>query len=146
MKRSDRPKKSETLEVRLSHATKQAFMLRCRQQGCSASEVVRRFIEDFLTAPVVLPLPKQSETRMASLRRFADIASATLAGLVAVGALTLASITPSSAWPDLRATFAELDGNADGNIDLEEFLARSKIDVFMKRPNQDMPLPSGTFS
>src|ERR1700759_1188370 len=39
------PKKSETLEIRLPHALKQAFMARCQDEGRSASEAVRRFIE-----------------------------------------------------------------------------------------------------
>jgi hypothetical protein len=39
------PKKSETLEIRLSHPTKQAFMARCRAEGCSASQKIRDYIE-----------------------------------------------------------------------------------------------------
>jgi Ca2+-binding EF-hand superfamily protein len=138
-------KKGESLEIRLSHATKQAFMTRCRQQGHSASAVVRRFIEDYLAAQGIVRLPQRSETRMASLRKGAHLASATTAGLIAVGALTLASVTSSSAWPDLRATFAELDGNADGSISPEEFLSRSKLDVFVKRPNAEMAPSDRTF-
>ena len=42
------PKKSETLEVRLAHETKQSFMERCRQKGQSASDVVRAAIEAYL--------------------------------------------------------------------------------------------------
>lgn len=39
------PKKSETLEIRLPYDTKTAFMARCRDDGGTASEAVRRFIE-----------------------------------------------------------------------------------------------------
>ena len=39
------PKKSETLEVRLPFETKSAFMARCQDEGRTASEAVRGFIE-----------------------------------------------------------------------------------------------------
>ena len=39
------PKKSESLEVRLPHTTKAAFMARCKGDGLTASDAVRRFIE-----------------------------------------------------------------------------------------------------
>jgi hypothetical protein len=46
------PKKSETLEVRLPHQTKTAFMARCRDDGQTASEAVRGFIEaELVTGP-----------------------------------------------------------------------------------------------
>jgi len=38
-------KKSEVLEVRVPYATKDAFMKRCRDDGRTASEEVRRFID-----------------------------------------------------------------------------------------------------
>ena len=46
-----RLKKSETLEIRLPHPTKLAFMARCRTRGLSASESLRRFIDAELRAP-----------------------------------------------------------------------------------------------
>ena len=39
------PKKSESLEIRIPYPTKQAFMERCREEGVSASEVLRGLIE-----------------------------------------------------------------------------------------------------
>lgn len=39
------PKKSETLEIRIPHETKQALMARSRSEGRPASEVVRSFID-----------------------------------------------------------------------------------------------------
>jgi hypothetical protein len=41
-------KKSETLEVRLPHETKQAFLTACREDGTTASEVVRESIDSYL--------------------------------------------------------------------------------------------------
>ena len=39
------PKKTETLEIRLDHAAKDAFMARCRAEGRTASEALRGFID-----------------------------------------------------------------------------------------------------
>ena len=41
-------KKSETLEIRLPYPTKQAFMARCSDNGRSASDAMRGFIDDYL--------------------------------------------------------------------------------------------------
>src|SRR5205809_809617 len=38
-------KKSESLEIRLPYPTKQAFMARCRDDGRSASDAMRGFID-----------------------------------------------------------------------------------------------------
>ena len=46
MKRPE--KKSETLEVRIPHSKKQAFMEACEHQGITASEAVRTFIDAYL--------------------------------------------------------------------------------------------------
>ena len=41
-------KKSESIEVRLTHEAKQAFMTKAAVEGSSASEIVRRSIADYL--------------------------------------------------------------------------------------------------
>ena len=43
-----RSKKSESIEVRLTHDDKQAFMNKAADEGCSASEIVRRSIANYL--------------------------------------------------------------------------------------------------
>ncbi|MEM6900271.1 MAG: energy transducer TonB [Pseudomonadota bacterium] len=43
-----REKKSETLEVRMPHSKKQAFMAACERQGITASEAVRTFVDEYL--------------------------------------------------------------------------------------------------
>lgn len=58
-----RPKKSETLEVRLPHETKQAFMARCRAEERSASEIIREAIEEYLTRPPRAPALKRQRLR-----------------------------------------------------------------------------------
>jgi hypothetical protein len=103
------PKKSETLEVRLPHPTKQAFMARCRDEGRSASEAVRAFIDGELAPPPAAPRPRL-------LPRL--VAGALLAA--AVGAVA----APTLAHPNRAAEFARLDKNHDGVLTLAEFKGR----------------------
>ncbi len=100
-----RLKKSESLEVRIPHPTKQAFMARCRADGVSASEAVRDFIDGRLAAaPKVGP------------RRGLRLAAGLLAAAT-VGAMAL----PSLARPGPVANFARLDLNGDGKVSAAEF-------------------------
>jgi hypothetical protein len=117
-----RLKKSETLEIRLPYPTKLAFMARCRDEGRSASEALRLFIEGHIEPPRAV---RRGPQRL--------IAGALIAA--AVGAFAL----PSLARPSLRAEFdrldlsgkgaisvadfARLDTNHDGKISFEEFRA-----------------------
>jgi hypothetical protein len=117
-------KKSETLEVRLPHETKQAFLTACREDGTTASEVVRESIQDYLdererpatqsgdtpekrTLIAMIPQPIRKKRWLA--------AGAGAAGLALWAAL------PSAAGPDFRAMFDRLDKNHDGQITAEEF-------------------------
>lgn len=104
------PKKSETLEVRLPHDAKTAFMARCRDEGQTASEAVRGFIEAELV----------SRGRRGRLRAWQAVAAA-VAGLAlgAVAAPSLAQTAPSD-----RAAFQRLDHNHDGVLSLAEFRRR----------------------
>lgn len=101
------PKKSETLEIRLPHAAKTAFMARCRAEGLTASEAVRRFIEGRTAAPD---------------RSFRVKAAAALMAGLAIGAVAAPSIARSAT--DDHAAFARLDRNGDGVISLDEYRAR----------------------
>src|SRR5689334_10604660 len=42
-------KKSDTLQIRIPHATKEEFLEACESDGQNASEVLRRSILDYLT-------------------------------------------------------------------------------------------------
>ena len=124
MPATPRLKKSETLEIRLPYPTKLAFMARCREEGRSASEALRQFIDGEVDG-----------TRAAApgARAWRLIAGAAVATAMAAAAV------PSLAHPSLRAEFdrldlngdhvitaaefARLDANHDGKITLEEFRA-----------------------
>ena len=99
-----RLKKSETLEIRLPYPTKLAFMARCRDDGRSASEALRVFIEGHLETP------RPPRFRPARLMAGALIAAA-------VGAIAL----PSLARPSLQAGFERLDLDGDHAVSAAEF-------------------------
>lgn len=103
------PKKSDTIEVRLPHAVKRAFMDQCRAEGRTASDVVRGFVEAQLARERASPPP--------ALRRWFRPAAAT----AMIGALGLAMPGAVAAGPDLRPSFAEIDRNHDGLLTPDEF-------------------------
>lgn len=105
MPMSERLKKSDSLEIRLPHPTKQAFMARCQAQGRSASEALRGFIEQDLAAAAPV-----------RARRIRRLATGALVA-AAVGAAAL----PSLARPSLAAEFERLDADGDRAVSLAEF-------------------------
>ena len=109
---SSRPsKKSETIEIRLSHEAKTAFMDRCRGERRTASEAIRLFIDAELGGP-------QRRQRLPSWR----IAAAGVIG----AALGLGAAAPSfaHATETSRAAFEKLDRNHDGVVSYAEFRSR----------------------
>lgn len=101
-------KKSETLEIRIPYPTKQAFMARCRDEGVSASEALRGFIDGHLDRPG------------RSRRTLRLTAGAIIAAAVAGAALP----TLAMASHDSQAAFARIDRDGDGQISFAEYSAR----------------------
>ena len=104
------PKKSETLEVRLPYPTKQAFMARGRDDGRSASEAVRGFIEAEVGAG-----------RLARRRR--GLIARVAAGAV-LAAAAGAVAAPTLAHTNRGEAFERLDTNHDGVLSRAEYLNR----------------------
>ena len=107
--RQKSPKKSETIEIRVSYATKAAFVARCRGEGCTVSEALRQFMTRESDAPSGLKRGRG---------RIGQAVAAALAG-IALGAVA----APSLAHPagNSRAAFERLDRNHDGLLTFEEF-------------------------
>jgi hypothetical protein len=112
MSAKPRLKKSETLEVRLPHVTKLAFMAACRDEGRSASEAVRHFIDSHLEGP---------QPTRAGPRRWRHLL---VGGLIAAAVGAMAA--PSLARPNLRSAFDRLDFDGDGSVAMAEF---SRLDT-----------------
>jgi len=105
------PKKSDTIEVRLPHAMKRAFMARCRAEGRTASDAVRGFVEAQLAGEPPALRPPRLWLR-----------SAVAAGML--GALALAMPMAVASGPDLRPSFAMIDRNHDGLLTPDEYGTR----------------------
>jgi hypothetical protein len=100
------------LEIRLPYAAKGAFMEKCRQEGRSASESLRAYIE--------LQIANEGQTRTARRRR--NGWPLVLAGLAAGG--LVATALPSLARPSAKVAFEALDTNHDHALSLAEFTRR----------------------
>lgn len=101
------PKKSDTIEVRLPHAVKRAFMDQCHAQGRTASDVVRGFVEAHLAeGPEDPPLWR---------RWFRPVAA-----MAMLGGLALVMPSAVASGPDLRPSFALIDRNHDGLLTPDE--------------------------
>lgn len=114
-----REKKSESLEVRLSHNQKKDFMEICKERGTTASDAVRGFIsgviEDAARTETEEKAPKRLKELSMTLRK--NPRKALTASASALGAFALFATTPSVADDKV---FERLDKNSDGLVTLEE--------------------------
>ncbi|MDQ1153742.1 hypothetical protein [Brevundimonas sp. SORGH_AS_0993] len=127
MRRPRAPKKSETVEIRLSHPIKTAFMARCRAEGRTASDAIRQFIEAELDGAARRPTKTLSGWRALIAAAGAGLAL----GAVAAPSLAQSSLAQSSlvhsSYQSKGADaerFARLDRNHDGVLSRDEYLAR----------------------
>jgi len=126
-------KKSETLEVRLSHPLKVAFMARCRAGGGSASETVRGLIEGYLAAPVASSASRRAPSGKALIRF----------GVAGAAALALGAVAaPSLARPSLQASFDRLDARHEGRLSFDEYAAGASVQVGLAGRAARAPAPS----
>lgn len=115
-------KKSETLEVRIPYETKQAFLTACREDGTTASEVVREGVQSYLDARERPPIQEKRSIVMKLPQPVRHYAPRIAAGSIAAIGLATFVALPSAAAPDFRAQFSRLDTNGDGVLSAEEFL------------------------
>lgn len=106
-------KKNDSIEIRLPDETKAAFREKCRQEGRTASDAVRSFIDEQLEPGV------SASRRRRSLWRFG---AAVAVGAVLGGGIAAPSIAASS--DSSRSAFRALDRDHDGALTYEEFRSR----------------------
>ena len=112
MKRPE--KKSESLEIRLPHSQKHAFMEACRARGVTASDALRSFIEDDLAAQA---RQKQPRTWTMTIRNNPFKTAAGMAG----AALAVATFGTGASIAD-DEVFSRFDRNGDGLVTYAEFM------------------------
>lgn len=120
------PKKSESLEIRLPHATKTAFMQVCRSRGVSASDVLRGCIARYLSTPARTSDRRWKERIMSfalTPRRRASLGVATLLAAAAAATFSLAGPAEAAIDPRLAALFRWIDRDHDGRVSGAEFAA-----------------------
>jgi hypothetical protein len=122
-------KKTEMIEVRVSHETKHDFLAACRREGRTASEVIREALANYIAEPAArcpeqAPPPKKPLLALIPkpLRRKRYLAIG-----AAAASLTVLAALPSAAQSHADAgctRFQNLDANHDGQLTYGEFDAR----------------------
>ena len=110
-------KKSEVLEIRLPHETKKAFMEACKDKNETASGVLRRSIDSFLSHGSIGPAKS-------GLRDTAFVLAGTLIGAIAYSVASTFILSPdATANPLAQLYFERVDENGDRRVSREEFVA-----------------------
>jgi Ca2+-binding EF-hand superfamily protein len=104
-------KQSESLEVRLGHDAKRAFMEACREKGMTASEVVRQFVTSYPVRPVRRPWARLP-TQLTEYPMTMTLTAALAATLMVTAVLPVQMATADRQDPERE--FARLDTDADG--------------------------------
>lgn len=143
-----REKKSETLEVRLSHAKKRAFMAACAREGITASDAVRRFVDVYIVksrrASLKSILKEMTVTASNHRFKFAGIVSAMTIGAFALSTGAASAneeifkvfdkngdgvLTDGEIAPNDETVIAALDKDSSGDVSLDEFLTTADITI-----------------
>jgi len=122
-------KKTEMIEVRVSHETKRAFLDACMSSGRTASDVIRESIQDFIDQRRRPPAGAEKNKPFLTLISGAVRKKRYVAAGVAVAGISLLAALPSAAAPDLAAAFRKLDANGDGVLSDAEFGRRDNAEV-----------------
>lgn len=120
-------KKTEMIEVRVSHETKRDFLAACQREGRTASDVIREALGAYIAGDALTRFPEQAAppTRpLLSLIPRPLRRKRYLAITAAAASLSVFAALPSAAQSHVSAAcirFLELDANHDGQLTLEEF-------------------------
>jgi Ca2+-binding EF-hand superfamily protein len=136
-------KKSEMIEVRVSHTQKQAFLEFCRREGVSVSDAVRGLISSELASgnrrmafnlERITTMPKLFKTHPRTT------AMASLAGL---SVIFLALAAPGQA-SDGEAVFSAIDADGDQRLTEVEFMTLVRREGVVWNPDADPDAPRRT--
>ena len=116
------PKKTEMIEVRVSHETKRDFLAACKTAGRSASDVIRESMQAFIDRQALQLAEEAAEPGVVPFKERLLKKRYVAVALAATGVAGFAAL-PSAAAPDLAGMFARLDANGDGVLSVEEFSA-----------------------
>lgn len=115
-----RRKKSEMLEIRVTHETKTALTERCLAEGRSISDAVRSLIDDYISSPEIERDIIPENRSIAIMDILKQRPGTVLATLMGAGALTLAALSPAAS-ADTESTFGWADFNKDQLISFSEY-------------------------
>ena len=116
-----RLKKSETLEIRLPYPTKLAFMARCRDEGRSASEALRGFIDGHIEPG--RPVHRAPQRLLAGALIAAAVGAMALPSLAHTNQRAAFDCLARDRAAISAADFARLDTNHDSKVSYAEFTA-----------------------
>lgn len=133
--KSRRVKKSDSIEARLSHDLKVAFMARCEADSRSASDVLRGLIASYLASP------ERHQTEARPVMK--PIILKHLLGAAGLGAVAIAAHAGAITGADAGTHFAAVDLNKDGAVTLSELKSAHASAGASHRPPASAQAPHG---
>lgn len=117
-------KKTEMIEVRVSHETKRDFLAACRREGRTASEVIREALDSYIAGGARFPQAAPATKPFLALIPAPMRRKRYLAIAAAAASLTVLAALPSAAQsrnPPACDRFQQLDHDGDGKLSFDEF-------------------------
>lgn len=120
-------KKTEMIEVRVSHETKRDFLAACRREGRTASDVIREALASYIAGEPRARFPEEAAPPKAPILTFIPKPlrrKRYLAITAAAASLTVLAALPSAAQSHTTPSctrFQQLDANHDGQLTYDEF-------------------------
>lgn len=126
------PKKSETLEVRISYETKKKLSERAQSEGRNVSDVVRQLIGTYLTKPTLGTETLTSGDAVMRFKHFIlEKPKTILASLFAIGVSSLLFIPTATAQPftlDMQGEYVEFGVEGPDSKRVKRFKTQIELD------------------
>lgn len=129
-------KKSETIDVRVSHEVKRRLHEKCQAEDRSVSDVMRSLIDNYLE-DTVERAPEKHAWRFAMPKHIQNRPRLSLAALAASILATLALAQTASADP--KSAFHTIDANKDGKVSFAEYADMADTTmIFLEQDGPDL--------